>query len=181
MSQCLGTPDALVLRKECDVSKRIKNLLLRVLIGSAIGIMGTVSCGGEADSKKEEAVALFDPKTCFDELPESLDGLKIIQGPRTVTNIIQDMRTAECNAYELFRQMRNSVREGEIVFRIAVEYTGEVARVDIEKDTVGYERFSRDVSDFIMDSDFSGWVRHDDDTVFLYPMRFSFRMYSDEK
>jgi hypothetical protein len=55
---------------------------------------------------------------------------------------------------------------------VVVEYTGEVAAVDIEETTIRSRAFLKEVSDFIMDMDFIGWARNDVDTVFRYPARF---------
>ena len=82
------------------------------------------------------------------------------------------MRPSFCSAHALYKLMKRDVISGSVVFKVTVEYTGEVNDVSIDKSTIRADRFLREISDFIMDSDFKAWARHDDDTVFLYPMRF---------
>jgi hypothetical protein len=53
-----------------------------------------------------------------------------------------------------------------------VEYTGEVSDVTIIDNTITSEAFLRKVRNFIMDTDFTGWARSDEDSVFVYPARF---------
>jgi hypothetical protein len=64
------------------------------------------------------------------------------------------------------------INAGYIVFRVVVEYTGEVAYVGIEETTIQSKLFLREVRDFIMDTDFVLWGGDDSDTVFLYPAKF---------
>jgi hypothetical protein len=80
-----------------------------------------------------------------------------------------------CSGHALFKHMRSKghdINPGYVVFRVVVEYTGEVAYVGIEKTTIHSKVFLRDVSDFIMDTDFVPWGGEDSDTVFLYPVTF---------
>jgi hypothetical protein len=65
-----------------------------------------------------------------------------------------------------------SINPGTVVFKVLVEYTGEVGHVAVEETTVQSEKLLREVSDFIMDTDFVLWGGDDRDTVFLYPVRF---------
>jgi hypothetical protein len=120
--------------------------------------------------------AEFDPKTCLEIIPEHVKGLKIIEGPRSEKSIIRDMVFPICNGHVLFGQIRSegeNIQPGIVVFRVVVEYTGEVLAVSVQESTVGSDQFIRKVSDFIMDTDFVGWTRNDTDTVFLYPVHFS--------
>lgn len=120
--------------------------------------------------------AEFDPKTCLEIIPEHVKGLKIIEGPRSEKSIIRDMVFPICNGHVLFGQMRSKgdkIQPGTVVFRVVVEYTGEVIAVSVQESSVGSDQFTRNVSDFIMDTDFVGWTRNDVDTVFLYPVHFS--------
>lgn len=125
-----------------------------------------------AGCAKKEPHPPFDPKTCMKQIPDNMVGLSILVGPRTKKSIISDMRESECNAQVLHRQMRSTAKLGKIVFEISVEYTGETSRVDIIESTVSSQVFEREVSDFIMDSDFKPWTRHDDAAVFRYTMHF---------
>jgi hypothetical protein len=59
---------------------------------------------------------------------------------------------------------------GEAVFRILVEYTGEVYRVEVVESSGLSHQFHRKMIDMIMDTDFVGWVPTDTDTEFLYPL-----------
>jgi hypothetical protein len=64
------------------------------------------------------------------------------------------------------------IAPGRVVFRVVVEYTGEVIAVSIEESTIKSNTFLHKMSDFIMDTDFVIWARNDTDAVFLYPVDF---------
>jgi hypothetical protein len=118
----------------------------------------------------------FDPKTCLENIPKNVKGLKIVSGPRTEKNIIRDMVSPICSAYALFRHLKSKdheINDGHVVFRVIVEYTGEVAYAGIEETTIQSEYFLREVRDFIMDTDFVLWGGDDRDTIFLYPVKFN--------
>jgi hypothetical protein len=111
----------------------------------------------------------------MDHVPADVAGLIIEAGPRTKTSVIRDMVPACCNAQVLFQRMKAedpTLKPGRIVFRVVVEYTGEVLSVDIEETEIESLRFKRRVSDFIMDTDFVSWAPSDTETVFHYPVRF---------
>ena len=117
----------------------------------------------------------FDPRRCMAHVPQHVKGLTILKGPRSKASIIRDMVPAICNGQVLFYRMQSTdpeLQAGFVVFRVVVEYTGEVIAVDIEKTTLQSEVFLKEVSDFIMDMDFIGWARNDIDTVFVYPVQF---------
>ncbi len=119
--------------------------------------------------------AAFDPRTCLDIIPEHVDGLQILAGPRSVRNIIRDMVPPVCSGRALFRSMQArdpGLGPGMVVFRVAVEYTGEVAAVSVVETTIGSDAFLRKLRDFIMDADFTPWARSDEDSLFIYPVRF---------
>ena len=116
----------------------------------------------------------FDPTTCLEHLPAKVSGLQVLQGPRTEKSIIADMRPTVCNAQVLFNQMLaqgEKLVAGELRYRVRVEYTGEVGAAELLDDEIGSKRLALKVRDFIMDSDFVNWDRHDDDAVFIYPIR----------
>jgi predicted transcriptional regulator len=115
----------------------------------------------------------FDPATCMETVPKEIKGLKILDGPRTKASIIRDMVPVVCNAQVLFQKMKKNgedINAGKVIFLVTVEYTGEVYKADIEETTIQSDKFLREVSDFIMDTDFVGWARNDIDTVFEYPV-----------
>jgi hypothetical protein len=117
----------------------------------------------------------FDPKTCLETIPHRVDGLQILAGPRTEPNIIRGMRPAICHGQALFNNMQPRdpyLSPGTVRFRVVVEYTGEVSEVTIMESSISSKTFLREVRDFIMDTDFTGWARSDEDSVFLYPARF---------
>jgi hypothetical protein len=117
----------------------------------------------------------FDPRRCLASIPGEVKGLTIVEGPRSKASIIRDMVPVICNGQVLFHRMQSAdphLKAGSVVFRVVVEYTGEVAAVDIEETTIRSRAFLKEVSDFIMDMDFIGWARNDVDTVFRYPARF---------
>ena len=61
-----------------------------------------------------QAGVTFDPKVCMSEIPEHVDGLRIVAGPRTARSVIRDMVPVVCNAKVLFRQMRSQVKPGRV-------------------------------------------------------------------
>jgi hypothetical protein len=119
--------------------------------------------------------AAFDPRTCLDIIPEHVDGLQILAGPRSARNIIHDMVPPVCNGRALYRTMQPrdpKLGPGTVSFHVTVEYTGEVVGVSILETTIRSGTFLRELRDFIMDSDFTPWARSDIDSVFIYPIRF---------
>ena len=117
----------------------------------------------------------FNPRTCLDIIPEHVDGLQILVGPRSTQNIIRDMVPPVCSAQALYRSLRSRDPElgpGQVTFRVTAEYTGEVVAVSVVETTIASDVFLRELRDFIMDSDFTPWARSDDDSVFIYPVRF---------
>ena len=106
-----------------------------------------------------------------------MDGLQILAGPRSDTAIssgIWSRRSAARSA--LYRSLQ--FRDPELgpghggTFRVTVEYTGEVVAVSVVETTIASDVFRRELRDFIMDSDFTPWARSDEDSVFIYPVRF---------
>lgn len=119
--------------------------------------------------------ASFDPETCFEKIPRHVDGLKIISGIRKRENIIREMLPAICQGHALFNNIQSKdpdLKPGTVIFKIVIEYTGEVNSVVIEKTTIKSQAFLRKISGFIMDTDFAYWERDDMDSVFLYPVIF---------
>ena len=112
----------------------------------------------------------FDPKTCLEAIPHHVEGLQILAGPRSAPNIIRDMVPAICNGQVLFRKMQ--IEDGTVVFRVVVEYTGEVKNVSVKETTIASALFVAQVSAMIESTDFAFWARDDTDTVFIYPVRF---------
>lgn len=116
----------------------------------------------------------FDSKECLETLPQHVLGLQVLAGPRTAQSIIRDMRPAVCNAQVLFNRMRaagDDLAAGQVEFRVTVEYTGEVTAVNVLSSTIASDQFVRKVTDFIMASDFVNWTRHEEDALFVYPLR----------
>jgi hypothetical protein len=117
----------------------------------------------------------FDPKKCMEHMPRRVKGLTIVSGPRTERNIIREMVPAMCSGHALFKHMKTEGEEispGYVVLRIIVEYTGEVASVEVEETTIQSEKFLCGIKDFVMETDFVLWAVDDEDTVFLYPVTF---------
>lgn len=118
----------------------------------------------------------YDHQACLDTIPDEIKGLEILSGPRSKKSIIQDMVPVACYGHVWIEKMKaggEDINVGEVVFRVAVEYTGEVYQVEVVDCTIQSERFIRKLSDLIMDTDFAGWQRDDAaDTVFIYPMSF---------
>ncbi len=119
--------------------------------------------------------APFDPRKCLEDVPRHVKGLKVLSGPRSEQSIIRDMRRAVCNGHVLFEQMQardKTLRPGRVVFRVVVEYTGEVCGVRVEETNIQADAFLNRVSGFIMSTDFVIWGADDSDSVFLYPIQF---------
>ena len=117
----------------------------------------------------------FDPRTCLETVLSHVDGLRILAGPRSEANIIRDMVPAICNGQVLFRKMQivdGMLKPGMVVFRVVVEYTGEVKNVSVKETTIASAAFIAQVSAMIESTDFVFWARDDTDTVFIYPVRF---------
>ncbi|MFH2067522.1 MAG: hypothetical protein ABIK15_20135 [Pseudomonadota bacterium] len=114
-------------------------------------------------------------KNCLDIIPENVPGLKIESGPRTKAGIIRDMVSPICNGYALFNNMQSkdkSIRSGTVIFRVEVEYTGEVVSVRIENSEITSMEFLEKASKLIHNTDFVFWIKDDVNTVFLYPVHF---------
>ena len=117
----------------------------------------------------------FDPRKCVEEIPAKVKGLSIVSGPRSKKSIIRDMVPVVCNGHVLYNRMASqgmAINKGTILFRVLVEYNGEVQKVVIEETTIQSKVFLQEVSDFISDTDFVFWGGNDEETVFLYPMTF---------
>jgi hypothetical protein len=124
----------------------------------------------------QTAKVKFDPRTCLETIPSRVKGLKIVSGPRSEKSIIRDMVPVVCNGHMLFRNMNakeKMVNAGHVLFKVLVEYTGEVNQVTVEETTIQSKKFLREVSDFIMDTDFTFWGLDNEDTLFFYPIDFS--------
>jgi len=148
---------------------RYRYLCKNLLYVATVGFLLLTSC---ATHTKQSS---FDPKTCLENIPRHVKGLRIVSGPRTEPSIIRDMVPAICSGHALFKHLRSKgheIKAGYVVFRVVAEYTGEVAYVDVEETTIQSELFLREVRDFIMDTDFVLWGGDDSDTVFLYPAKF---------
>lgn len=118
---------------------------------------------------------LFDPQKCLEIVPDRVEGLKVVSGPRSKGSIIRDMVPAVCNGHVLFNRLKSKgtkINPGSVTFQVLVEYTGEVYDVKVITSTIQNTKFLGKVSDFIMDSDFTLWGGNDADTIFLYPVEF---------
>ena len=117
----------------------------------------------------------FNPAECMENIPQVVKGLEILEGPRTRQSIIFDMQPVVCSAQALFHKMCNEgkqIKDGRVIFRVVVEFNGEVINASVEESTVGSEEFARKVTGFILAHDFGVWNRDDVDAVFLYPVNF---------
>lgn len=120
---------------------------------------------------------VFNPKTCLQEVPQTVPGIRIISGPRTEKNIVAGMQSAYCNGQMLFMLLNKKegriIPPGEVLFQVTVEYTGEVISAEVVESSIDATDFLRKIKDMIMATDFSPWARHDDDAQFIYPMTFT--------
>lgn len=152
----------------CRSTKQTESRYIILWIFTLVWLLSS-ACAGPSTSKP------FDHQTCLDTIPDKVKGLTILEGPRTKTSLIRDMVPAVCYSRVLAGKHKTdgkSPPKGEVSYRIQVEYTGEVMRVDVVETTIQSQQFVRRVADIIMDTDFIGWIRHDIDTVFIYPLSF---------
>ena len=115
------------------------------------------------------------PKRCVEIVPKQVKGLQVLSGTRHAQSIINDMVPVVCNGHALFKRMQAAdptLKPGKLIYRVVVEYTGEVNRVTVEETNLASRRFIDYLSDYMMDSDFAGWAIDETDSVFLYPMAF---------
>jgi hypothetical protein len=144
--------------------------LLQIVVAM---ILVSTACHDSSDSMSPGP---FDYQECLGDPPEHVEGLQILSGPRTEKGIIRDMTPPLCGGHALFEQMKGSEEEiagGSVVFRVVVEYVGEVNRVTIEETTIQSEEFLRKVREAILNTDFVYWRDQTDyDSEFLYPVRF---------
>lgn len=141
----------------------------RVIVLSAL-VLVSGGCGSLSDR------AVFNPKTCPQEVPKTVPGVRVISGPRGEQNIIADMQSSYCNAQMLFMLMNKKgpeIAPGQVIFQVTVEYTGEAIAVEVVQSTIDSAEYLWKVTDMIRGTDFSPWARHDDDAVFVYPMTFT--------
>lgn len=139
-------------------------------------ILGTaflMLCGCSSHSQSP----VFNPKTCLQEIPQTVPGVRIINGPRTEKNIVAGMQPAYCNGQMLFMLLNEKEEQitppGEVLFQVTVEYTGEVISAEVVESNIDATDFLKKIENMIMDTDFSPWARHDDDAQFIYPMTFT--------
>lgn len=117
----------------------------------------------------------FSPRTCIETVPERVEGLLVQKGARSDESIRRDMQLAYCNGQMLLRAMNErgeQVDGGTVLVKARVEYTGEVIAAEIIDTDIQSERFLRRIADFVMDTDFTSWQRSDEDSEFIYPLRF---------
>ena len=170
-----GSRTFLLSRKDVNMDlhyprkKKQDNLNCALFNLSILIFLLAVACATHSQSRP------FDHQTCLDAIPDKVKDLTILAGPRTETSLIADMVPAVCYSRILAEKHRADGKKpfkGIVTYQIQVEYTGEVVRVDVVDTTIQSQQFVRKVIDFIMDTDFVGWVRNDVDTVFNYPMTF---------
>lgn len=139
-----------------------------ILLGAAFTML--CGCSSHSDSP------VFNPKTCLQEVPQTVPGVRIISGPRPEKNIIANMQPAYCNGQVLLKLMNESgktVSTGTVWYKVTAEYNGEVISAEVIKSEIQSPEFLRNVSDMITDLDFTPWQRHDQDAEFIFPMTFS--------
>ena len=65
----------------------------------AIAVMAIAACTSHTPT------ASFDPRHCMEVIPETVDGLTVVEGPRTKASIIRDMVPVVCNGHVRFDRM----------------------------------------------------------------------------
>lgn len=148
------------------------NRPVKMALGLGLGVLLLLGSGCSG----LDNTPAFNPKTCLQENPQEVHGLQIIRGPRSKQSVIVDMQSPYCNGQVLFKMVNTSghqVSSGRAVFKVTVEYTGEVIAAEVVESSGMDESFLQKISDIIMDTDFSPWQRDDEDSEFLYPMTFT--------
>lgn len=143
---------------------------LKKILFTGTALIAIGGCAAIAPSHK------FDPGTCLNETPQRVEGLEILSGQRTAGSITHDMQEAYCNGQVLLKLMNENgkaVTGGTAWFKVVVEYTGEVNSAKVIKSEIQSGEFLKEVSDMIMDTDFSPWVRNGQDSEFIFPMTFT--------
>lgn len=126
--------------------------------------------------KAQDPDAPFTMQTCLQSIPDVVDGLEIVEGSRSKGMIITDMVPIVCRAKAIFEKMRSEgapLESGRMMFRVAVEYNGEVISVRIQESDITYRPFRNKIIDLIAEKDFMATRREDTDTIFFYPIHFS--------
>lgn len=143
--------------------------MITVAVTSVALVMGFVFLKARTVDKP------FSLQACLESVPKNVKGLKIIEGSRSKSSIINDMVPIVCRGRALFEQMQSkdsSNTMGSITFRVVVEYTGEVVTVRVQQTDIPSRPFVNQMIRLVGNSDFVNWPREDKDTVFVYPMRF---------
>ena len=142
----------------------------RYLVGLLFVLLaGIVACSSAVKMQKKP----FSLRLCMEHVPHLVEGLVVLDGPRSKGSIIRDMLPVRCNGEVLFQRMQandHSLTAGSAVFRVVVEYTGEVIAADVMESSIQSDRLVQRVRDIIMDTDFVGWAPNDTDAVFIYPV-----------
>ena len=139
------------------------------LLGIVVAVWLVAACSASPKT------TIFNPQDCLDQVPVRVKGLAVLKGTRSKQSLIRDMVPVNCYTQVLFRQMRHqgeAISGGKVVYRITVEYTGEVHSVEVAETTIKTEPFLRRVADLIKNNDFVGQALNDPDSEFLYPLVF---------
>jgi len=157
-----------------NISSRLKKFsFLKTALWGLTALSMVVFVSGCSQPRKEDKP--FNPAECMENIPKDIKGLVVLEGPRTRESIIVDMQPVVCSAHALFQKMRQKgkqISDGKVVFRVVVEYNGEVINASVEESTVESEEFMRKVTGSTLAHDFGVWNRNDVDAVFLYPATF---------
>ena len=165
-----------------DKNRKFGKHLLRRILGHHIpaGIILPVAAGLSfslnTGCMKPVTQRPFDAGKCMEIIPDKVDGLTILSGPRTKQSIIRDLVWPICNARVLYDNMKrenSKLGSGSAVFKVRVEYTGEVQEVFVDKTNLASEEFLSSVRKMIQSTDFVFWGQDTTDTVFLYPIHFN--------
>jgi hypothetical protein len=117
----------------------------------------------------------FSMAACLNSIAEKVEGFDILEGDRSEASIIRDMQPVVCGATALYVKMMDegeAVGAGRMIFRVVVEYNGDVISVRIERSDIIHRLFRNKLIDMISELDFSVWPRQDTDTLFIFPVSF---------
>ena len=114
-------------------------------------------------------------KDCLASVHADEENLRILAGSRTKTNLLYDLAPLICIGQKVFDTLRAEgeiIAAGEVTLRVVVEYNGEIIDTEILETDIDSRRFLNELIGIFDKSDFSFWIREDEDVVFTYTAYF---------
>lgn len=115
------------------------------------------------------------PEDCLAYVYADEKNLRILEGPRTKTNILHDLAPLICRGRKVFDKLateEETIAPGTVTLRVVVEYNGEIISTEVLDTSIDSRTFLNELTGIFDMSDFSFWKREDEDAVFTYTARF---------